>query len=350
MGTIRLLLALTVAVSHSSLRQILIHNGVAVLFFYIISGFYMAMIIDTKYSILPSWRKRFLLNRCLRLFPTYWAMLILLIVIDLINGQELILSRFNESERLISFYPMRLCYFIFSNFFFLGQDIARAKGIDIALIGTAWTVGIELMFYFVSSLFIISKMNWAKRLMLILSAFFLRMYFVDFVDLSSLGLTKYGVEYHFFPTLLIFFLLGNLSYTIFEYIKNSTAAYVLGWVSYIGILFTSIVFMFFLGFEHLIIGYSGYDTIYHWICYCIFAVLIPFIFMATRDSKIDSFIGQLSYPIYLCHVIVIWLFVDIDFPIDRGVVVFSVSCIIAVVAVFLIEKPIEQLRKRVSLP
>ena len=34
--------------------------------------------------------------------------------------------------------------------------------------------------------------------------------------------------------------------------------------------------------------------------------LIPFLFQATKNQTLDRGLGELSYPIYVCHMLVIW--------------------------------------------
>jgi len=68
MGIIRFLLALAVVGAHSNSHQLLKFVGgeVAVQAFYVISGFYMAMIVRTY-----STKKKFWISRYLRLYPAY---------------------------------------------------------------------------------------------------------------------------------------------------------------------------------------------------------------------------------------------------------------------------------------
>src|SRR5258707_7705774 len=81
MGVIRLLLALSVVEFHSTrafgnpgIWPVDLPNGiVAVQAFYVISGFYMALVLSTKYAGEP-WR--FYRARALRLLPIYWLVLI----------------------------------------------------------------------------------------------------------------------------------------------------------------------------------------------------------------------------------------------------------------------------------
>src|SRR5687767_13772537 len=76
MGIIRLLLALAVVVAHSP-TAVTLHNwvlpgGIAVQAFYIISGFYMALVLNEKYTF-PGSTKLFYQQRYLRLAPMYWV-------------------------------------------------------------------------------------------------------------------------------------------------------------------------------------------------------------------------------------------------------------------------------------
>ena len=82
MGLIRLFLALSVVVWHIPGRTFtLLDAQIAVLFFFITSGFYMALTINEVYaprggSARPGWRRGFYLSRILRLYPAYLATVI----------------------------------------------------------------------------------------------------------------------------------------------------------------------------------------------------------------------------------------------------------------------------------
>lgn len=74
MGLIRVLLALAVLLSHLPLAHYhILSGGLAVQAFFIISGFYMALVLDGKYRDAGL----FYSNRLLRLAPTYLIMLVL---------------------------------------------------------------------------------------------------------------------------------------------------------------------------------------------------------------------------------------------------------------------------------
>jgi len=74
---LRLLLAVAVVCFHtgSMAEHFLISADTAVHVFFIISGFYMAMILSEKYGFEVNGLKAFALNRLLRIYPTYYAAL-----------------------------------------------------------------------------------------------------------------------------------------------------------------------------------------------------------------------------------------------------------------------------------
>jgi peptidoglycan/LPS O-acetylase OafA/YrhL len=84
MGIIRVLLAIAVVVGHASSvvpnRAPKMTGGTAsVEMFYMISGFYMAMVLNRKYRG-PGSTWVFYMNRLLRLYPTYLAVLLLTLI------------------------------------------------------------------------------------------------------------------------------------------------------------------------------------------------------------------------------------------------------------------------------
>ena len=80
MGTIRFLLAFSVVFAHMDLHSQFFNNGSdAVQLFFIISGFYMFMVLKEKYVKLDRSYWYFISNRFLRLYPIYFLILIMTI-------------------------------------------------------------------------------------------------------------------------------------------------------------------------------------------------------------------------------------------------------------------------------
>jgi peptidoglycan/LPS O-acetylase OafA/YrhL len=88
--------------------------------------------------------------------------------------------------------------------------------------------------------------------------------------------------------------------------------------------------------------------------YVVFAAGLPFLFNLTKDSSLDAQVGELSYPIYMCHgliiVLVLWS------PLTRGPLTISgwpraaVIIVLVIAAAFVLDRlvvlPIDKLRSR----
>src|SRR3954467_14245222 len=79
MGLLRFILAASVIAAHSSpILGIPMAGGLlSVQLFFMISGYYMALILETKYLTKPDGYRLFLSNRFLRIFPSYFLILFL---------------------------------------------------------------------------------------------------------------------------------------------------------------------------------------------------------------------------------------------------------------------------------
>src|SRR5262249_17209688 len=77
MGTLRLFLAFSVLAwnlrPHGFERLTAMDGEIAIIAFFIISGFYRSRVISQKYSQLPNGRSRFFINRFLRILPLYFV-------------------------------------------------------------------------------------------------------------------------------------------------------------------------------------------------------------------------------------------------------------------------------------
>ena len=87
MGTLRILLALSVAYGHAGMffGFPLVPGDTAVQAFYAISGFYMALVLNEKYRPDNSTYLLFIGNRFARLFPAYAVVLISTLALALVS-------------------------------------------------------------------------------------------------------------------------------------------------------------------------------------------------------------------------------------------------------------------------
>ena len=83
-----------------------------------------------------------------------------------------------------------------------------------------------------------------------------------------------------------------------------------------------------------------------------FFISIPFIFLLTKKSKLDSSIGELSYPIYISHVFLLLIIQSLKIPFieSKGTTLIIFSVIFSILLNVFITSKIEKIRqKRVLL-
>jgi peptidoglycan/LPS O-acetylase OafA/YrhL len=354
-GIIRFLLAAAVVFTHAGFFfGLMLTAGLAsVQAFFIISGFYMALILSEKYNHRGSYKK-FYINRFLRIYPSYY--IVMLAYVPLVVGLYVRhhylgpLNAYIEHPEVLG--PGTLLFFIFTNLAIFGQDIVMFLGFNpqdhglqfttnflssdpcacqFLLIGQAWSLGLELTFY-------------------LLAPFIVRMKTVNLLGLTAISLllryflaVKLGLENdpwagRFFPTEISLFLFGVLSYRLRTRISSLE-------------LHASVSIIVFIVTVLSIIFYSEIN-ISRWIFYLFLVLAIPVIFDLTKNSRIDRQIGDLSYVIYISHNLVGWMLgrggmIAVVNPQFRGVVVLAATVLFSMLVVRM-TNPIERYRQRLA--
>ncbi|MFA7301104.1 MAG: acyltransferase [Candidatus Shapirobacteria bacterium] len=302
MGIFRLLLAISVLIAHSTpiFGNTLVGGRVAVESFFMISGFYMALILTTKYKTNI---KTFYKNRFLKLFPLYWFFTIAVIITSFITTgkftifkdyyitpfSKTILILFNSSPLFNDVSNFMGLNTTTGNLFFTPSFRDTVPEIwNYLILPQGWTIGLEIMFYMFAP-WLVKQKN--KTLIIVaalsLSARLLSYYF--------LHLNHDPWEYRFFPFEIIYFILGIFAYRIYLQLNLK-----------LNIFYLIPVFLFTFLFP-----YIPFNTKRMLAYYFVVFVSIPFLFKYTKDNKIDRFLGELSYPLYLCHFLVIDIFAQI---------------------------------------
>ena len=140
LGTFRLVLALMVVLSHAGVRLAGLNPGViAVIGFYLISGYVMAGLIRRHYRQ-PAQAGAFYLDRAVRLLPQYFFYISLTLAWYFYSRtQTLFLSHPPTAGDLLNnllIVPLNL-------YMFNGSD-------QFALIPPAWSLGAEVQFYLIA--------------------------------------------------------------------------------------------------------------------------------------------------------------------------------------------------------
>lgn len=360
MGVLRVLLALFVVLDHfRSYSTFDFPGGVfAVKVFFIISGFYMTMILNNKYVGKGSYTL-FLSNRFLRLYPIYWVVLGLTIGASFISY-----FTFNDWLRLTQYVVYHdiinlgtLAFQGFTNIFLFGQDLVMFLGMDAAngtmffssdftmtnpqfhtflFVPQAWTIGMELLFYIVAPFLVRRK---TKIILIFIVASLLLRSFIYYY----LGMDHDPWTYRFFPNELALFLLGAISYRLYQFINKhqvNNRLRLMIIISYFSILF---FYKYLPGSGELI------NNIKILAFYLFTAASIPFIFLLTKKSRIDNRIGDLSYPIYIVHMFVIYivslLMHNFNWNINRSIVVIISTIIISYILIKFVSDPVEKFRQ-----
>ena len=360
MGIIRIILALMIVIYHLPGSEIFnffgMNGSVAVKFFFIISGFYMSLVINEKYFVRDKQGYSvFITNRFLKLYPAYAVILLFALIVSFLGFLRwgnpiflnsyfaqpvsitslLILGLINISMfgiDIISFFGVNA---ITGQLFFSGALDANA--INFIFIGQAWALSIELLFYLIAP-FILRK-NMVFLTGLLASSFLLR------VILYQYGYYENPWADRFFPTELVFFMLGAIAYKMYSHrksvIKNNF------YFSLIPFGIISVIIIF----HYIPDIYVSFFSLKEWLFYGIFTLSLPVLFSLSDSMKnTDRFFAELSYPIFLSHVVILNLVaIFINFNLDGTMAktfVIVITILFSIIIIKFIMNPIEKIRQR----
>lgn len=337
MGLLRLLLAISVLIVHSTpiFGFTLIGGRIAVESFFMLSGFAIALTFSHKYQ---NNLKEFYKNRFLKLFPLYWFFTILVIIVSIsIYGRfslfggyfinpisKIILILFNSSP-LFSGITNFLALNTNNGQIFLTSAFRNTvpEIWNYLILPQGWTIGLEITFYIFAPFLIKQK----TKTLLIISTISL---VTRLLAYRFLGLAHDPWEYRFFPFEIIYFIAGILAYR--AYVKYNLKS---------KLLYLIPIFLFTIIFQFI-----PFNTNKMIIYYVIFFLSIPFLFHFTKDNKFDRLLGEISYPLYLCHFLIIDIFAQI-IKVDHqylGLYSLIFSLPVAILSYYLIQKPIQKFK------
>lgn len=340
MGLVRLLLAIAVVFAHTPIRHALTGGRLAVEAFFMISGFYVALVLEKSYSRPAD----FYVNRYLRLAPAYWVVALL----SLISWLALGVKPFPESiDSGVSFGPATWAFLSLANATMFFQDAvmfacdSTVDGLHFAtdfhacrpplygalLVPQAWSLGVELAFYACAPWLMRLQNRWLLGLVAVSMVIKLALFFA--------GFAKDPWDYRFFPSEIFLFLLGSLSYRLRGKIGilSDGRAYGLK-------VFGMIAFC-------LIYSKMPFGSAFYYLFLILLFVSLPALLDFSSRHFWDRKIGELSYPIYLSHVLVIsWLQV---FAGELGAWSFSAvailgTCVFSFVLYQFVDVPMEHIR------
>ncbi|MDF2523232.1 MAG: hypothetical protein K0R31_873 [Clostridiales bacterium] len=357
LGLLRTLLALAVVIAHTSsiFGYKIVDAVIAVQGFYIISGFYMALILNEKYV---NNAHLFYTNRFLRLYPIYFVILLSTLLLAIAsyfhNGQWGGMHYIVQGYKYDNVSALTWIFTVVTNLTIVGQDWVPFLAFDsingnifltshyykeahamykFMLLPQTWTIGLEIMFYVLAPWLV--KRNYKIIVGVIGLSFGVRVY------LRSIGLAIDPWSYRFFPSELALFLMGVLAYKYYNKQKTSLLQ------SKISPMVTMVVIILTLVFNYIPLNYAWKQ----WGYYFLIMISLPFIFSYSQKSSIDRYIGDLSYPIYMAHSFVILAIIAI-YPANWsqqtvfGFVTVIFSIILAAIIMRYVQAPIEHIREK----
>lgn len=293
MGAVRLFLALVVCLNHWQAvmlgpRDITIpgrlllgfNAGYAVLFFYVISGFLITFTLSRNYEPTAGGTGKFYFNRFIRIFSVYWPLVALaFIAVPPARNQFLDASIVDKFTALFLFgSDWRVSF---------GAPGGQYFGGNIVGMNQAWTLGAELTFYVFAPFLLRS---WKVAAGLLVASFAIRAGFVIAYGQNIHDLWTYT----FFPSTFVFFLMGHLAFRAAQ-----------GWLllqsERLGYWCVGLSFAFMLIWHQ-----GGFDTVRLWVSIVLFAIGLPAFFEATKSNVWLNRLGELSYPVYLVQIFVLF--------------------------------------------
>ena len=357
MGALRLFLAVSVLVAHAGplFGLNLMFSDVAVKLFFIISGFYMSLVLSGKYEG-KSLRWTFYTNRFLRLYPAYLLAILITGVLFLVaehlpNAPEKnllageIIKRSSGSRGDLD--GLSLTALLIPNFFIVGSDVVwlfhhsvsagweftfgilvhhpgAIRGGNYLLIQPAWSIGVELWFYA-----LVPTLSRVKTPLIVLLAG------------ASLALRLWmdwrhpWITYFFFPAALCFFLSGMLAHRfwaspLFKRLATPSRVWTVAGSGLVLLMLRE----FIPGFRN----HAG-------LIYTVAVFSLPFVFQAFKNITWDRWVGNMSYPVYLFHTAVIAAIRDFTRSHSTFLIVV-LTLALAFVVNYFVEEPLERYRQR----
>ncbi len=322
---------------NSFINKILPTGFLGVRLFFVLSGFLITLIIlKGRNKLSPSYRKRnfwksFYIRRFLRIFPIYYISLIILFIFNIGNVQELLGWHLTYTSNI---------------FYFFNQGL---KGIE----SHFWTLSIEEQFYIIWPLLLLITPN--KYLFKTICSF------VVIGLLSRIVLLYLEYDYILTFPLATFdsFGIGGIIAYIF-YFKEDKISSFLSWkkniIWSINLLLFIIVLLLPLPYDRTIWIWKVLLPLVSSVFFAWFIVKAAIGFNGVLkiilEFRLFVYLGKISYGFYIFHIFVGYLLLkNIQYELDNitiYVLYYISTIIIASLSWFIIEKPINNFKRRFS--
>jgi len=345
-GTYRFFLANLVVLSHLWLSPLGNPGGPAVFAFFVLSGFLMTKSLRQNYLQRPWGAFHYLANRALRLYPTYWLVVALGIVALLIvpnnsasiNGSAMFPTSWEA-------WATNILIIGISNF-----DGTPFPGYNQQFVSQIFSVHIEIIYYVLMivlvrwralvCVWVVLSMAYAVVVLMLLSGFTEQIKWGYMSYLSGTAAFSLGS--------LVYFVTEQAPHFVRRIPRSLKAGFCIAYA--LGFIYPGPNLMSYSMHTYYIQG--TYLSLFLSVPLTLYLASIDRGSLSRRWRKFDDFLGNISYPVFICHyivaVLVTWAVPDVVW---RGQFdarfYFSVLPWIYVVSALLyysVEKPMEKIR------
>jgi len=333
-GTYRTLLALMVVTQH--LAGIHVLGAYAVFGFYVLSGYLMTFILQHNYGYSFAGVGSYALNRFLRIYPMYWVSILCSVILIYVLGTDYVVT-YHEAM----FIP-RTPYECFKNIalFFPALESPR-------LTPSAWALTVELFFYGLIGLGI------SKNKALVVGWLALSIGYHVVANKLHWG---WDNIYFSIPAASLPFATGAFIFHYKDVFLSKLPLRSVVTQNFLPIIVFALMLMNWWVGD--VSGYSRSICFYLNYIFCALMILLlcnPFA-LGRVPQKVDKWIGDLSFPIYVIHnqvgLVVMAILNSMGFAYVRPdihilILALPVILLVAWVMVVSVERPIEQLRANI---
>jgi peptidoglycan/LPS O-acetylase OafA/YrhL len=278
-GIFRYCLATIVVIGHLWPSLVPGMGSYAVFGFYILSGYLMTLVLSDVYGFSKDGTLKFIINRLLRIFPPY--LFIFFISIIIYFSIKPIPEQFYFFKLPLTFEDWLRNILLFD--IKSGGNIATPM-----LVGVAWTLYVELVFYFLMAIILVRN----KTIALI-------WFFFSLVITTYMVIDGYDIVARYYSVIA-----GSLPFStgaMIYFYRSKLIIKPQKLLQTVGILFLVNIFLT----RVFDIGYLEVPGLY--ISYALSALLIVGCININAQNlpifvkRIDKLLGDISYNVYLCH-------------------------------------------------
>ena len=290
---------------------------IAVISFFVLSGYVITWVLKNKYPHTKTGIKAFFLGRIVRIYPLYWLILTAMVAENLIlpwlkTGQEVELSLSRVIGDFLLFPYGIAGFFLENNYYAYGM-------IDLP----AWTLPYDLVFYLAAPWMVMKK----KVLSSIIGLELLYLLVLSRVVPADSWHTHYLTTGH---AQLLAFAFGSMAW-YFRTIKIP-----------VWLLISSLIFVLYLAF----VPYMMTNLYLNHLLVILLTVVI--VLGLKKRSKLDDLLGELTYSTYLLHMPVMAFVSLLIANKYQSTVAFIVSYMASIIVVKYIESPLDKKRKKMT--